>query len=215
MFTTDGNDYDGWKQTKMVDMSMAQFVNEWRSNFYSNNPPGRLNVFTMVREPFSHFISGVREHLERTPMGLKSHMYTDAEIRGLIVDMVNATWPSSKQFSKHMGSSIKHVKPQVSWFSPIGEGILVGRLENFYNHIENIAYRFGVPALLGILTNTSKEEEGHHKSSDDPHGAGAALSNVLAKETDVKRALCWLLLPDFICFNYPLPEECGGIGLEP
>jgi hypothetical protein len=90
-----------------------------------------------------------------------------------------------------------------------GEGwrwqVAVGHMAHFQEHWEAVQTWLGQEQV--IPWNRSISAVAKHVSSSDPLGTTAAAKTAISKNPAVQRALCFLLLPDFINFGC---ARCGS-----
>ena len=170
-------------------------------------PRADIPLFTLVRDPIAHFNSGLREYIYRMDSEHKK-MYNVAETRQWVTSVINATVPMK-------AIEIEHLTPIATQFRASHKHrILVGKLEYFQRDMLKIAQMLECPALESEYNGTTLETRCGHPTSNDPNGVGIALESLLREDARFLRALCWLHLADYICFDYSLPKECAGIGTE-
>jgi hypothetical protein len=71
-------------------------------------------------------------------------------------------------------------------------------MEHFDDHWAAVQTWLGQSQSQVVLFNRSRAQLVKHPSSDDPFGSSAAATTLIAADPAVQRALCFLLLPDFI-----------------
>jgi len=89
--------------------------------------------------------------------------------------------------------------------------VAVGRMAHWEEHWEAIQTWLGQEQV--IPWNSSLPAMFAHESSKDPLGTTAAAKTAIAKDPAVQRALCFILLPDFInfgCAGARCPS-CGSV----
>ena len=89
-------------------------------------------------------------------------------------------------------SGVLHLWPNITF---------VGRLEHFDRDWSQ------VNALYGTDMSGYDKTIGEHISSRDPNGIKRNTLQLLREFPAYYRALCHLLLVDYVCFSYPLPLE--------
>jgi hypothetical protein len=182
-------------------------------------PLSSLKVFTVVRDPMSHFLSGMTELFERpvptegkrTLNDPKAFLYSYLHESSLERAMNCTKRGTGKSGSCRRDGLITHIFPQMAFLNTgnLGPGVrlLVGQLENIEEDIPEIMRRVGVndfhydPSL------------GQHKeSSADTMHIKERIRKLFADEPRYQRAICWLLLPDYVCLpQYPIPDHCKSI----
>jgi hypothetical protein len=194
-----------------MDHSIPAFKSLWKPLISNAFPNSSMNLFTLVREPFSHFNAGLREYIYRLETKDKA-IYTSAtkkmishsDMHLILTDIINATLRYPHPGS---GGAFFHFVPQTSRFYPTGDDLHIGQLERLNEDLTEIAHLFKLKQLFD-----ASKHRGFHPTSKDPQGVGEALTALLANDLRYKRALCWLLLPDFTCLPfYTLPAECADI----
>ena len=83
----------------------------------------------------------------------------------------------------------------------------VGHLESFVSDWARLQ-----SDMPGLPTTTSNPTT--HISSSDPYGDKAQLARVLKLKPDLLAGLCYLRMPDYMCFNYN-HTACNDIILLP
>ena len=209
-------------QSRDMSDSIYHFLSVWLPRYRRAFPGQPLRMFTLVREPMSHFNSGLREfifrvfrHSERgqgdkadahTRRKMASQgMFSEQQVRVLLTAMINGT---ALYNHADVSNAVYHAFPQVARMFSTGETLLIGRLESYADSITDIGRHFGLSSFFNVQT-----ARGAHLSSQDPDGVGAALNALLVKDPRYQRSLCWLLLPDYACLGYTLPPQCDGIGV--
>jgi hypothetical protein len=71
-------------------------------------------------------------------------------------------------------------------------------MEHFDEHWAAVQTWLGQPQSQMVGFNRSRAKLVKHPTSDDPFGSSAAAITLISKDPAVQRALCFLLLPDFI-----------------
>jgi hypothetical protein len=113
-------------------------------------------------------------------------------------------------------NDLYHISPYATKFRPeSNHTILIGKQENFQEDMLEIGSRLKCEQLFKARLATRTQKEIHvHPTSSDPSGVGKAVDELLAHDKRFVRALCWLYLVDYNCFNYELPKECSDIDTE-
>ena len=169
--------------------------------------------FTFVRHPISHFVSGVVEaHFRK--LGLGSHPkknpalqaqfdehrvnISDARtILSAILRLDEATVSQYLSATEHysvQSQSLNYWKPE-----------FIGSLENMAKDWGNLNRYLG--------TNITFRNYAVHDTSKDPMNMKASLIALLKSEKKYVRALCRILMVDFVCLMdiYKLPPECADM----
>uniref|UniRef100_A0A7R9YS28 Uncharacterized protein n=2 Tax=Chlamydomonas euryale TaxID=1486919 RepID=A0A7R9YS28_9CHLO len=97
---------------------------------------------------------------------------------------------------------------------PTNQPVYVGRLEEIRSNWPHMLRVVGLAERDGPLPPGPDMSLCQHESSGDPHNTTAAAKAALAADSRLLRALCWVLLPDFAVFGYPLPRACAHMGLR-
>jgi hypothetical protein len=174
-----------------------------------------MPIFTFIRDPMSHFYSGIAEviHLtyfyrsmeakKRNESVINDKNVTIQEMQGYLQDILNFQSPFKW---------MHHLRRQSSAFLTYDIDI-IGHLEHFLDDWN----KYIVPRYN--ITSNFDLKEGAHPSSvshpiaekGDTIGAREALAEVL-NNTKYMEAICRLLLVDYVCLPiYPLPTSCQGL----
>eukprot|EP00434_Breviolum_minutum_P032025 symbB.v1.2.028321.t1/scaffold2879.1/size76250/3 len=170
-------------------------------------------VFTFVREPLARFISGFAE-IERTYHTAHFDFFRTAE-RGSLEQaqlFINRFFEDGVMYNGH-------VKPQSEFLAPFSTSC--GLRMDFIGKTEDLAndwQRF-LTSQRCAATHVFRDDRGQHPTDQVEKEAMStlmgvtdtgALNNVL-KSNDFAylRAFCWLSLPDYVIFDYKLPERCN------
>jgi hypothetical protein len=165
-----------------------------------------VRSFTFVRHPFDHFASGMAESYYRTTkrsdeeesppeISKRAKLW---QVKDILVDILNGT-------ARYM-TEVYHFHPMSGIFID-WHPTYIGRLENFSSGWREVQSLYGVD-LPYIKTL------GSHPTSSDPNSIRKSLEYLIHKRTDLSeyvRAMCHILLLDFLCFNYTLPYVCKDI----
>lgn len=167
-----------------------------------------MKSFTYVREPFGHFLAGLREYYFRlyrsnftlTPDFLEKDLYD-------LLDTNMTFLPSTLH-------SLMHVFPQA--------GILA-----FNNNPDSVKYPHNLPTFVGKLERfdedwskinqmynlnvTLEKAVAVHPTQSDPNKVKVAFEAVMSRNEPLRSALCVLLHIDYVCFEYDLPEYCKSV----
>lgn len=167
-----------------------------------------IKSFTFVREPFGHFLAGLREYYFRvygsdfllSPEQLEQDLYD-------MLDMNMTYAPSTLH-------SVMHVFPQSGILSfnanptfvryPNNLPTFIGKLERFDEDWEK------VNALYHLNVTLNKAVAGH-PTQEDPNRVKDAYRNITESNVPLRDALCVLLRIDYLCFEYEIPAYCKGV----
>lgn len=157
-----------------------------------------VKLWTFVRHPISRFVSG----------------YTEVEFRNQGDPKVQAKFMhpigTKERFREYITSMLQGRKvPQIyhtfsqSWLGTQFPIITAGKIESMNNDW------LAIQEWLGIAQPKSFNKECNtHPTSADPLGTTAVAKLALEEDPTLMQALCVLLLPDFLNFEYELPEIC-------
>jgi hypothetical protein len=207
---------------------------------FKQSPSPPTVVFTFVRDPLNHFISGYSEIEYRTGHKRVKDIFVEKE-RGRFFGMASNTVERARAFivdfvGGRLGGTVLdgHAFPQIAFLSrarPL-RGVpsdffavdFVGKLENFdedwcaLGHLA--ALKSGVDALSFLdLWPPTPERANTHQMTDSHSGntARKVMEEILDSSSsdpsaNLKHliALCRVLLPDYVCFRYALPPPCAA-----
>jgi hypothetical protein len=170
-----------------------------------------IPVFTFVRDPMTRFMSGFSEAVFR-------EFWFKRKQHSLQLNVSDAkSYLTTFLNYEHPIAGLEHVQPMAGAFFHFRIDIL-GRLESFR---EDWASK--VQAAYNLSSTTLNEEVGQHATSQnhprsresksleelDPHNARRALAQLFEQEVAFLRAVCHLILVDYVCLPmYALPLEC-------
>jgi hypothetical protein len=167
-----------------------------------------MKSFTYVREPFGHFLAGLREYYFRLYRG-KFILTADFLERDLY-DMLD----TNMTFKPSTLHSVMHVFPQAGILSfnanpsfvhyPHNLPTFVGKLERFDEDWVLINKMYGLNVKL-------ERDVAVHPTQDDPNKVIDAFAVMMARNELLRNALCVLLHIDYLCFDYKLPPYCEGV----
>jgi hypothetical protein len=173
-----------------------------------------IQTFSFIRRPVSHFLSGLKEYVylkqhHAHPAVSVNTTVTAGDLARFLHAFLDVTKPAPEGiFSKEAhASAIPYVFPQATSFREKYGRHLIGRIENFAEDWRKIQDEFGINVPI-------KKEYGLRESSKDTARVGASWAKLMTARPQYLRALCWLLLPDFLCFNYQLPSQCEDIAFH-
>lgn len=185
-------------------------------------------IFTFVRDPMSHFISGYNEHqfkLHRSKQkleGMKRHRFK----RGNYLDYDKGSASRFSKFIEHILSpddflrmasidgTVRHSYLMSGVLHEVDQASVLPSL--VYGNLSKLATE--LPDILATsctLSRTVLPEVpncGQHLSSEDPHGTYKAARSTLHIGSSMTQSLCILLAIDYACFPQYLPSSiCSGI----
>jgi len=163
----------------------------------------RRRAWTFVRDPLSHFVAGYTEALSRGRVNHGNRTWTVQQVRQFLKALVTG----SNNSVHILGSERYHYMPmsRIANFQPL---VAVGYMEHFDEHWAAVQTWLGQPQSQMVGFNRSRAKLVKHPTSDDPFGSSAAAITLISKDPAVQRALCFLLLPDFINLGYTMPQAC-------
>jgi len=178
----------------------------------------QLQVFTVVRDPFSRFISGFTEAvyltykkrkfvaadgvspLQTNISAVKAHIQATLDFK-LPLDLMGHFYPMAGvlfQFDIHLLGHFENFK--TFWSETIQP---VYHIKKKYAEIGMHVTSVNHPKASEIAQRTKMD------ANRDPNNARKALSELLQSDKKYKRAICHLLLVDYVCLPmYDLPVEC-------
>jgi hypothetical protein len=173
----------------------------------SNRQP--VFTFTFVRDPLSHFISGlVESHYRRIYFRddrafLRGHAVNVTTVADIVLALVmnNDEAAAEEVINKHLLDK-EHFATlsSVLWkWRPD----FIGYLETFQSDWTRLN------AATGLNMNYEITEKRSQRAFDDPLGMKRALKHILRTKPNYMRAVCRLLMMDYVCLNYPLPAQCA------
>lgn len=181
---------------------------------YHTRTRNGINSFSFIRRPVSHFISGLKEYFylsnsvsvenEKTPAIVSPKVL--AEFIYALVDVTNRPPPGvfTEPLDRAHYMHIPYTFPQATAFRSTYGPLLIGRMEHFAEDWRTIQDAFGIDVPIN-------KEFGQRESSKDTAKVGASWARLISSRPEYLRAMCWLLLPDFLCYNYQLPSQCDDI----
>ena len=89
----------------------------------------------------------------------------------------------------------------------------IGRLERASHDWPSLMAASRIPALAALPLRASSSNA-QHESSRDPQRAREAMGSLLRTDSVLRRRLCLLLQPDYVCFGYELRACIDGRELE-
>jgi hypothetical protein len=127
----------------------------------------------------------------------------------------------------HWNGDVNHAFPQCYWFCHSARllardaWLRVGQLERFSEDVLLILTDAGLSeaAARAVLARYEEQERAHMHTHRAVHShvasrAQAAMRRAFAEDEPTQRAVCYLLVPDYVCVNRLLPPE-RRYGLPP
>lgn len=200
---------------KNVHMDMRQATFQiFHGLFKKAHPKVKLRVIAWVREPMSHFMSGMREWLFRVDKAKRTSSnpyFSQKDVEEVLVELVNSSMSYIYIDGTPFGiSAAVHLTPISSRFNAHSTlDLSIGQLEHFADDLKTLVG--DIPTLY--KAGTSELNTAEHITSGDPNNVEKHLHTIFRENMAMQRAFCWLLLPEYICFDYALPEACVGIDI--
>lgn len=196
-----------------ISSSLGELKKKAKDKYHADD----VKVFTFMRDPLSHFISGLveshfrsfgindrnisNEHLAET---IKSNQ-VDSKFARKLLDELIVDSKTSRQFLKDHLTDCSHFSVQsyslIKW-----QPHVIGYLENFKDDWQRVIQFIGLN-----ITYREKPPEMTHPTIGDPMHLKASLLEVLHRFPNYMRAVCRLIMVDYVCLRFPLPRECGGM----
>lgn len=194
-----------------VRRSVSPYQLMQRANKYYSTR--NVTIFTFLRNPLAHFVSGLVEaHFLRLGLGNHPKGVNSSKIQRLFaqrsanVQEVKTILEAIFNFDKDV---IDKKLLHYSHYS-VQSGIIkkwnirfVGRIENFaadWDHLN---------AFLGM--NISRLQDSNHITSSDPLNLRQSLMQLFDSDPRYLRAVCRIVIIDFICLGYTLPDACADM----
>lgn len=173
-------------------------------------------VFTFVRDPLSHFTSGLVE-LNFRHLGFGNHPVNSSALQAAIQkNQVGAVYVQQliecflfqdiEKLRKFINiTEVAHIglqAPAIHHWSVR----FVGMLETHETDWKRLNQYLG-------STIPYERRKGAHMSSQDPLGFKAAMNSLLDRDKRYLRALCRVLLADYVCLRhlYAMPAVCADM----
>mmetsp|Transcript_9081 Transcript_9081/g.13529 ORF Transcript_9081/g.13529 Transcript_9081/m.13529 type:complete len:322 (+) Transcript_9081:342-1307(+) len=209
-------------------ITAQRFQNSLGSN-YIDHQHKKINVFTVVRDPFDRFVSGFTEAVfltykhksfyEKDGKTMKKCTVSDVKsyLHGLLnyelpLILMGHFYPMSGVFFQFNIHTLGHVQSFKSfWEKTIVPmyGINLQFREQLGLHATSVHH----PNVAGQESKPHSPSRSNSSSASsskyDPNNARQELLKLLRTEPRYKRAICHLLLVDYVCLPmYALPPEC-------
>ena len=174
------------------------------------NKDVKLNVFTFLRDPYSRFLSGMSEIVEREE---------DQDQQIPVVEKFDVD--DAKVFFRDLLSCqlkgrfdtdlIAHISPQMRFLQSSlfgNETLYIGQVEHMVDDFATIMTKIGIPEKYRSM-DPDHHLNGHVATRSDKLHVRESFRDLFVKEPQYLRALCWLLIPDYICIPvYQVPAAC-------
>lgn len=155
-------------------------------------------LFTFVRNPIDKFVAGYKELAQRGridnlrgyPVGTTRHAlaFIDIAFKGAC-DNGHVLMQAANLMSIECESRFD----------------FIGKLETFERDWQNMSMKAGCATPMAFNRDLF-----HHESESDSLGAGKTMTQLLNRRHHRHmKMLCWWLLPDFVLFDYELPDACA------
>ena len=206
---------------------------------HDHSQTSREFVFTFVRDPFEHFIVAFskvnfRAHLANPTVRREYHRCAargcyqflaagDAAQRAtkFVDDFLGGRMGNGCGCGGSAQSNDRHALPQAAFIhAGVARLLDARRAIDFVGHIESLEVdwaRIGhfVPHWPPFDLETWKEWKPQNNTSNNMklNPVRTALELLLLKPRDdsrYRRAICRVLLPDYLCFGYELPTDCAA-----
>eukprot|EP01036_Dinobryon_divergens_P032601 gene32601-42221_t len=163
-----------------------------------SSPP----YFTFVREPFQRFIAGFVESIHRTLHPVRDGRHPEEKLAALL---------GYKNVSSMANVRLDFSDPETGQFR-INEEIVGLMLNKETTFGERVAYDSKLgdhPTAQNFPPNRENATNGKTPGRRDPDDARKSVKNFLKKNRKYTKAICHILLIDYVCLpEYSLPEEC-------
>jgi hypothetical protein len=170
--------------------------------------------FTFIRDPLSHFVSGVVEahmrkvasaHPKHTPEleALYQKHRVDVNMARTVLNCIIAENESASEYL--VGEQHFSIQSQSMHYWKPG---FIGQLENL-----NTGDWSKLNQYLGTNISFVSRPHHDHESSRDPMNMKGALLELLEADPRYMRAVCHLLMVDYVCMRdlYTLPPQCRNM----
>jgi hypothetical protein len=172
-----------------------------------------MKVFSFFRHPISHFLSGLTESYFRSECRIHDTDVSNAMVHQCLLRKQNSSLVTEKLGIKILNTilscekgEIKKYLLTVQHFAPQSTTLhewkphFIGYLESFGAHWEELQVYINrqVPYLAQY----------QHITESDPFHINAVVSRILRQRPPFARAICRLLMSDFLCLKHSLPKEC-------
>ena len=157
-----------------------------------------IQSFTFVRDPMSHFASGLTECTARSYK--KPTTIQPDRIVGYLLAVLDFKRPLKQ---------IEHFFPMAGTFFTTGVPNFIGQLETFQKDWQTVKMLFKLPESAEFDMDFDKKKTTGGK---DPQNTRAAFKGL---EPKYVRAICRILMADYICLPfYEMPPECKDLEAE-
>lgn len=194
-------------------------------------------IFAFVRDPLQHYVSGMVEaHFRNLGFGAHPTDERTADYqRALLQHRANASTARQAIEAVARGDRVgmEQLLREREHFFPMTYALLKWR-PAFVGHLETFEEDWALLQDFAGITNRSSSGGGGgsgsagmkdaasvtgiplerplgHPTQHDILGMKSALQSLFATDGRYLRAVCWLLLVDFHCLKYTLPQPCADI----
>jgi hypothetical protein len=206
-----------WKGTQIIYNRVYKGANdaicENLQDLDDNSPIKNVLHIAFVRDPLEHWISGYSEIAYRAHShpSYMSYLYSftkegkDEEAKALAFVRDFA----AGRFHRVHDITDVHCFPQVAFLANVTLDYLgdLADLQTSWKSFGQIFGLLGWPAFKFDYSETHSHTD--HNSGSDARLAMKAL--VFHVGSPYREAICRLLLPDFVCFKYALPDDCASL----
>lgn len=166
-----------------------------------NNTQG-IGAFMFVREPISHFLSGISDYHYLYKKRPRDEPFSTGDLKKEIIAILNGKkyidWVDELQYSRALpmvGSLWKNLKIK-----------FIGRIEHMEKDWDNFQKFYGVELLPLNMSMSFRP-----KAVVDPLGVMKAFEKLVNYAPYYVRALCNILYLDYEVFGYRLPTMCNSL----
>jgi hypothetical protein len=170
-----------------------------------------MKVFSFFRHPISHFLSGLTESYFRYRCRLHDTDLTNPKIdqclqkqnssvtEKLGIKILDTIFSCESGAMKKYLLTVEHFSPQSTTLHE-WKPQFIGYLESFRSHWEELQ--------IFISRRVPYISQYQHITESDPFRVNAVVSRILRQRQPYARAICRLLMSDFLCLGHSLPKEC-------